>query len=103
MMPHSPSTGPASRIQRGLPLLAGAKGHRLAGQPRSSPAFPGGLTEREIEVLRLLAQGHSDGQIAGVLVISPRTVNAHLRSIYSKLGITSRHAATLFALKQQLI
>jgi predicted ATPase/DNA-binding CsgD family transcriptional regulator len=84
-------------------VLAGAKGHRLAGQPRSAPAFPGGLTEREIEVLRLLAQGHSDGQIAEVLVISPRTVNAHLRSIYSKLGITSRHAATFFALKQQLI
>ena len=61
------------------------------------------LTEREVEVLRLVARGLTDGQVAELLVISPRTVNAHLRSIYSKLGITSRHAATLFALEQHLI
>jgi predicted ATPase/DNA-binding CsgD family transcriptional regulator len=69
--------------------------------PSTSP--PNDLTKREMEVLRLVAQGLSDARIAEVLVISPRTVNAHLRSIYSKLDITSRHAATLFALKQQLI
>jgi predicted ATPase/DNA-binding CsgD family transcriptional regulator len=68
-----------------------------------SPASPNDLTEREVEVLRLVARGLSDAQVAEILVISPRTVNAHLRSIYSKLGITSRHAATLFAIKQQLI
>jgi predicted ATPase/DNA-binding CsgD family transcriptional regulator len=68
-----------------------------------SPSAPGDLTEREVEVLRLVAHGLSDAQVAELLVVSPRTVNAHLRSIYSKLGITSRHAATLFALKQQLI
>jgi DNA-binding NarL/FixJ family response regulator len=56
-----------------------------------------------VEVLRLVAQGLTDAQVAEALVISPRTVNAHLRSIYSKLNITSRHAAALFALKQQLI
>ncbi len=54
-------------------------------------------------MLRLVAQGLTDAQIAEALVISPRTVNAHLRSIYSKLGITSRHAATLFALEHHLI
>jgi len=54
-------------------------------------------------VLRLVAQGLTDVQVAQILVISPRTVNAHLRTIYSKLGITSRHAATLFALEHQLI
>ncbi len=68
-----------------------------------SPDSPNDLTKREVEVLRLVARGHSDAQVAELLVISPRTVNAHLRSIYSKLGITSRHAATLFALEQQLI
>jgi DNA-binding NarL/FixJ family response regulator len=68
-----------------------------------SPASLGELTAREVEVLRLVAQGLIDAQVADVLVISPRTVNAHLRSIYSKLGITSRHAATLFALEQHLI
>jgi DNA-binding NarL/FixJ family response regulator len=61
------------------------------------------LTEREVEVLRLVAQGLTDAQVADDQGISPRTVNAHLRSIYSKLGITSRHAATLFALEHHLI
>jgi len=74
-----------------------------ARQPFLSPAETLDLTAREMEVLRLLAQGLSDAQIAELLVISPRTVNAHLRSIYSKLNITSRHAATLFALEHQLI
>ena len=69
----------------------------------SSPTYPHGLTEREVEVLRLVAQGLSDAQIAQALVISPRTVNAHLRSIYSKLNITSRNAATHFAIERHLI
>ena len=68
-----------------------------------SPASPDDLTEREVEVLRLVAGGLSNAQVAETLVISPRTVNAHLRSIYSKLNITSRHAATLYALEHQLI
>jgi predicted ATPase/DNA-binding CsgD family transcriptional regulator len=68
-----------------------------------APAYPNDLTEREVEVLRLVARGLTDAQVAESLVISPRTVNAHLRSIYSKLNITSRHAATLFALEQHLI
>jgi DNA-binding NarL/FixJ family response regulator len=61
------------------------------------------LTKRELEVLRLVARGLSDARVAEVLIISPRTVNAHLRSIYSKLGVTSRHAATIFALEQRLV
>lgn len=61
------------------------------------------LTAREEEVLRLVARGLTDAQIAESLVISPRTVNAHLRSIYAKLDITSRHAATYFALQHGLI
>jgi DNA-binding NarL/FixJ family response regulator len=64
-----------------------------------SPSSPNDLTEREVEVLRLVARGLSDAHVAEILAISQRTVNAHLRSIYSKLNITSRHAATLFALK----
>ena len=65
--------------------------------------YPAGLSEREVEVLRLVARGLSDAEVAEILIISPRTVNAHLRSIYSKLNITSRHAATHFALEHQLI
>jgi ATP/maltotriose-dependent transcriptional regulator MalT len=61
------------------------------------------LTAREREVLRLVAQGLTDAQVAEALVISPRTVNAHLRAIYSKLNIASRHAATHYALTHSLI
>lgn len=73
-------------------------------QPRSvPPAVAGGLTQREREVLRLVAQGMSDGQVAGALIISPRTINAHLTSIYSKLGVNSRVAATRFAIENKLV
>jgi len=67
------------------------------------PAYPAGLTEREVDVLRLLAQGLSYAQIAETLVISPRTVNHHLTSIYSKLDVTSRHAAARFAIDHHLV
>ena len=62
-----------------------------------------GLTAREMEVLRLLARGLSNAQIAEELVVSLLTVKAHLRSIYSKLGVTSRSAATRTAMEQHLI
>lgn len=74
-----------------------------AGRGRQRQPHTYDLTEREVEVLRLVAQGLTDAQIAEVLVISPRTVNAHLRSIYTKLSITSRNAATFFALQHGLI
>jgi predicted ATPase/class 3 adenylate cyclase/DNA-binding NarL/FixJ family response regulator len=67
------------------------------------PTYPAGLTEREVDVLRLLAQGLSYAQIAETLVISPRTVNRHLTSIYSKLDVTSRHAAARFAIDHHLV
>jgi DNA-binding CsgD family transcriptional regulator len=69
----------------------------------ASPTYPKGLTQREVEVLRLVAQGLTDMQVAEALVISPRTVNAHLRSVYSKLGMTSRHAARRYALEHHLV
>ena len=76
---------------------------RTNAQKRLSPTSPNGLTEREVEVLRLLARGLTDAQIAEALVISPRTVNAHLRSIYAKLNVTSRNAAAHYAFKQKLV
>jgi DNA-binding NarL/FixJ family response regulator len=54
-------------------------------------------------VLQLVAQGLTDTQIAKQLVISPRTVNFHLTSIYSKIGISSRAAATRYAIEHHLI
>jgi predicted ATPase/class 3 adenylate cyclase/DNA-binding CsgD family transcriptional regulator len=65
--------------------------------------YPAGLTEREVDMLRLLAQGFSYAAIAEQLVISPRTVNRHLTAIYSKLDVTSRHAATRFAIDHHLV
>jgi predicted ATPase/class 3 adenylate cyclase/DNA-binding CsgD family transcriptional regulator len=70
---------------------------------KSPPTAPFGLTAREVEVLRLLAQGLTDAQIAEQLVISPRTVNTHLKAIYGKIQVSSRSAATRYALDQHLI
>jgi predicted ATPase/DNA-binding CsgD family transcriptional regulator len=66
------------------------------------PPAPTDLTAREREVLRLLARGLSNAQIAEELVVSLLTVKAHLRSIYSKVGVTSRSAATRYALEHHL-
>jgi len=70
---------------------------------KSAPTSPFGLTAREVEVLRLLAQGLTDAQIAAHLIISPRTVNTHLKAIYGKIQVSSRSAATRYALDQHLI
>ncbi len=67
------------------------------------PSYPAGLTAREVEVLRLIAQGWTDAQIAEHLVISPRTVNRHTTSLYSKLNVSSRAAATRYALEHHLL
>ncbi len=77
-------------------------------EPPSTPpvkpvTYPNGLTAREVEVLRLLAQGLTDTQIAEQLIISPRTVNNHLTSIYSKIQVSSRSAATRYAIEHQLV
>jgi DNA-binding NarL/FixJ family response regulator len=59
--------------------------------------LPAGLSAREVDVLRLIAVGLSDAEAAARLFLSVRTVNAHLRSIYRKLGVSSRAAAGHFA------
>jgi predicted ATPase/DNA-binding CsgD family transcriptional regulator len=71
----------------------------------SAPAagYPAGLTEREVTVLRLVAQGLTNGQIARELALSPHTINVHLRTIYSKLDVPSRAAATRFAMEHHLL
>jgi predicted ATPase/DNA-binding CsgD family transcriptional regulator len=71
--------------------------------PAGHPSYPAGLTAREMEVLRLVAQGLSDTQVAEQLVISPRTVNWHLTFIYSKLQVSSRSAATRYAIDQHVV
>ncbi len=72
-------------------------------QPAPAPVIPNGLTVREVEVLRLVAQGMSNSQIAEQLVLSANTVNAHIQSIYRKLDVNSRSAATRFAMEHHLL
>jgi predicted ATPase/DNA-binding CsgD family transcriptional regulator len=72
--------------------------------PAKTPAEqPAGLTAREVEVLRLVAQGLTDAQIAERLVITRRTVNWYLTTIYSKIQVSSRSAATRYALEYHLV
>jgi len=66
-------------------------------QALSHEELPDVLTRRETEVLSLIARGLTDGQVARSLTISANTVHAHLCSIYSKLGVSSRTAAARFA------
>ena len=70
--------------------------------PPTRPAYPAGLTAREVEVLRLVAAGLTNSQVAARLFVTPRTVNAHLTSIYTKLGVAGRAAAIRFALDHDL-
>jgi predicted ATPase/DNA-binding CsgD family transcriptional regulator len=71
--------------------------------PSALPAYPAGLSAREVEVLKLVAHGLTNAQVAKELFISPNTVNRHLNSIYHKLGVSSRAAATRFASDYNLV
>jgi DNA-binding CsgD family transcriptional regulator len=75
---------------------------RRAAEPSAPSSYPAGLTEREVEVLRLVAEGLTIAQIAAQLSIRFHTANAHVRSIYKKLGVTSRSTAVRYALEHHL-
>jgi HD-GYP domain-containing protein (c-di-GMP phosphodiesterase class II) len=77
-----------------------AAGHRARTARRELVA---GLSEREVEVLRLLARGNSMKQVAGLLTISEKTVDNHIQHIYNKIGVSTRAGATLFAMEQNLL
>jgi predicted ATPase/DNA-binding CsgD family transcriptional regulator len=64
---------------------------------------PGGLTSREVEVLGLVASGLTNAQVAKELFLSPRTIQRHLNSVYHKIGVSSRAAATRFAVEHGLV
>jgi DNA-binding NarL/FixJ family response regulator len=68
----------------------------------SEPHPPAGLTAREVEVLRLVAQGATNRDIASTLTISERTVNTHLTNIYNKIDAKNRTAAAAYALQRGL-
>lgn len=87
------------RTERLLSEIETGPGSRQAGVRRG---YPAGLSRREVEVLRLVTEGLTDAQVADRLFLSPRTVSQHLRSIYRKLGVSSRTAAARFATEHNL-
>jgi HD-GYP domain-containing protein (c-di-GMP phosphodiesterase class II) len=76
-----------------------AAGHRATARRD----YPARLTAREVEVLQLLARGQANKQIAARLSVTPKTVSNHVEHIYSKIGVTSRAAATLYATQHGLM
>jgi DNA-binding NarL/FixJ family response regulator len=76
-----------------------AAGHRV----RRRAALPGGLTPREAEVVVLVARGRSNPEIARELDVARKTVSAHLEHVYTKLGVSSRTEAALFAMRHGLV
>jgi DNA-binding CsgD family transcriptional regulator len=87
---------------RAVDAVLTAAGHR-SKPSRAARGWPSGLTDREVDVLRLLARGHSNKQIAGALHISEATVHTHLINVYGKISVNTRAGATLFALEHDLV
>ena len=69
----------------------------------SAPAYPGGLIQREVEVLRLVAAGRTDREIAEELIIGVRTVNTHVSNILNKTGAANRAEAVNYANQNGLV
>jgi DNA-binding NarL/FixJ family response regulator len=77
-----------------------------AGQPavrERGPAWPGGLSAREVEVLRLIARGRTNREVAARLSVSGKTVGRHVENIYAKLGVHGRAAAAVFGMEHGLL
>jgi HD-GYP domain-containing protein (c-di-GMP phosphodiesterase class II) len=91
----------AGRLEtQAVEAVLAAAGHPVQRRVRD---WPRGLTSREVEVLQLLAAGFTNPRIAEELVLSRKTVSRHLESVYGKLGVTTRSAATLFAMQHGLV
>ena len=72
-------------------------------QPAKLPTYPDGLTEREVEVLRLVAAGKSNPEIGGELYISLRTVTTHVSNILNKISAANRAEAAVYASQNNLL
>jgi len=111
--------GAAQRLRRAAPLAAAPGAQplgeqiailarrariRLDGEDGADAAAGDfGLTERELEVLRLVAEGRSNREIAGELFISPKTASVHVSNILGKLGVASRGEAAAMAYRRHLL
>jgi DNA-binding NarL/FixJ family response regulator len=77
---------------------------QAAGHPvRRTPSAPAGLTPREVEMLVLAARGLTTRAIASTLAISPKTAGNHIERIYSKIGVSTRAEAAMFAMRHDLL
>ena len=76
---------------------------RSSRTPLNPSPLPAGLTEREAEVLRLVAAGHTNKAVASVLFLSDKTIARHLSNIFTKAGVSTRAAATAFAFEHDMI
>jgi HD-GYP domain-containing protein (c-di-GMP phosphodiesterase class II) len=89
------------RASRAVQLAAGH------GEPKTRPGKrqqnPGGLTRREVEVLRLTARGLTTREVADRLYISPKTADHHIQHIYGKIGVSTRAAAALWAIQHTVV
>jgi len=102
MTPEQAIAARESLITR-TPQDANQKQVSTTSSTKQKASYPSGLTAREVDVLRLVAEGLTDAEIADQLDIRYRTVSTHLTSIYNKLGINSRVAAVRLAFENQLI
>jgi HD-GYP domain-containing protein (c-di-GMP phosphodiesterase class II) len=112
--PHRPaatsaqiSDAIAAEVQAGrLDRAAAGAVLAAAGQPAMPPRrarWPAGLSDREAEVLRLIARGQTNKQVAADLHLSAKTVGRHVENIYAKTGASSRAAAAVFAMEHRLL
>ena len=112
MRPHRPARSPeeaaaevraevaAGRLDgEAVDAVLRAAGHRV----RRQREWPAGLTSREVEVLRLLARGFSNKEIAEQLTITPKTAGSHIEHIYMKIDASNRAQASLFAMRHGLM
>ena len=83
----------------GAVLTAAGQASRRA----QAPSAPAGLTARELEVLGLIAAGHTAKETARLLAIAPKTADNHIQNLYSKIGVSTRAGAALFALERGLV
>jgi HD-GYP domain-containing protein (c-di-GMP phosphodiesterase class II) len=90
--------------QAATDAVLAAAGHRDSRSPKAPrPQHPGGLTGREVEVLRLAARGLTTKAIADQLFISPKTADHHIQHVYTKIGVTTRAAAALWAMQNAVV
>lgn len=111
--PHRPARAPEQAAEQ---LRVEARAHRLDADAVSAVlaaaghmtrvtrrVWPADLSDREVEVLRLVARGYSNREMAQRLIIAEKTVGHHIQHIYSKIGVSTRAAATLFTLQHDLL